>query len=186
MASHPRNFLVLITDQHRADHTGFGGDPVVQTPHLDALAARSVRFDRAYVANPICMPNRSTLLTGRQPSVHGTRFNGVSLDESANTFVRRLRAAGYRTSHIGKSHLQNMRVSRSSLLRAMDFTLTEEARTPAPADWDNKEHFLRYRKGENPEVVDFYGYERALFTILHGDVVCQCHFAVSIFNLDRE
>ena len=61
------NFLFLITDQHRPDHTGFGGNPVLRTPHLDSIAARGVRFDRAFVSNPICMPNRSTLMTGRPP-----------------------------------------------------------------------------------------------------------------------
>ena len=59
------NVLFIITDQHRADHVGFGGNGVVRTPHLDALAARSTVFDRAYVANPVCMPNRSSIMTGR-------------------------------------------------------------------------------------------------------------------------
>jgi arylsulfatase A-like enzyme len=71
------NVLFLITDQHRPDHTGFGGNEMVQTPNLDAIAARGVVFDRTFVANPICMPNRSTIMTGRMPSVHGTRNNGV-------------------------------------------------------------------------------------------------------------
>ena len=61
------NILLIMTDQHRADFTGFGGNAVVQTPNLDALAAQSMRFDKAYVANPICMPNRSTIFTGRMP-----------------------------------------------------------------------------------------------------------------------
>ena len=51
------NILFICTDQHRADHLGFGGNEVVQTPNLDALAARAMVFDRAYVANPVCMPN---------------------------------------------------------------------------------------------------------------------------------
>ncbi|MFT6582332.1 MAG: arylsulfatase A-like enzyme, partial [Alphaproteobacteria bacterium] len=59
------NILLIITDQHRPDITGFGGNTVVKTPHLDALAAQSMRFDKSYVANPICMPNRSTIFTGR-------------------------------------------------------------------------------------------------------------------------
>ena len=100
------NFLIFITDQHRPDHTGFGGNDVVRTPHLDAIAARGMRFDRAFVANPICMPNRATLMTGRLPSLHGTRYNGISLDWSANTFVRVLRQSGYHTAYFGKSHLQ--------------------------------------------------------------------------------
>jgi len=59
------NVLVIITDQHRADHVGFMGNQVVRTPHLDALAQRGTVFENAWVNNPVCMPNRSTIMTGR-------------------------------------------------------------------------------------------------------------------------
>lgn len=60
--------LVVITDQQRADHVGFAGNPDLRTPNLDALAARSTVFDRAYVANPVCSPNRSSIwLTAARP-----------------------------------------------------------------------------------------------------------------------
>lgn len=62
------NFLVFITDQHRADHLGCYGNPAIRTPHIDALAAQGTRFDRFYVASPVCMANRATLMTGRMPS----------------------------------------------------------------------------------------------------------------------
>ena len=101
------NVVFIIADQLRADHVGFGGNPIVKTPHLDALADRAMRFDRAYVANPICMPNRSTILTGRMPSVHGTRFNGIALDLAAHTFVREMANQGYQTALVGKAHFQN-------------------------------------------------------------------------------
>ena len=101
------NILWIIADQLRADHVGFGGNPVVRTPNLDALAARATVFDRAWVANPICMPNRCSMLTGRMPSAHGVVFNDRSLAWNANTFVRELAGAGYRTALIGKSHIQH-------------------------------------------------------------------------------
>jgi hypothetical protein len=44
------NFLIFITDQHRADHLGCYGNPIVRTPNIDALASAACRFDRAYVA----------------------------------------------------------------------------------------------------------------------------------------
>ena len=69
------NILLIMTDQHKADHVGFAGNAEIRTPNLDALAAGSVVFERAYVANPICMPNRASLFTGVMPSVHGTRYN---------------------------------------------------------------------------------------------------------------
>ncbi len=102
------NFLLLMTDQHRADHLGCYGNKLVRTPHIDAIAASGVAFDRFYVASPICMPNRATLMTGRMPSLHGVRHNGIPLKLEATTFVERLRQSGYRTTMVGKAHLQNM------------------------------------------------------------------------------
>src|SRR6476469_10586756 len=109
MAKSPRpNFLLFITDQHRADFLGCYGHPVLRTPHIDSIAKRGVAFDRFYVASPVCQPNRATLMTGRMPSLHGVRYNGISLSLAANTFVDLMRAGGWRTALIGKSHLQNM------------------------------------------------------------------------------
>jgi arylsulfatase A-like enzyme len=101
------NFLLFITDQHRADHLGCYGNRVVRTPNIDSIAARGARFDHFYVANAICMPNRATLMTGRMPSLHGVRYNGIPLSLEAVTFVELLAAAGYSTALVGKSHLQN-------------------------------------------------------------------------------
>ncbi len=102
------NFLFIVTDQHRADHLGCYGNQVVRTPNIDKLAARGTRFDRVYVANPICMCNRASILTGRMPSLHGGRHNGIPLSHDSTTFVDLLRDAGYDTALIGKSHLQSM------------------------------------------------------------------------------
>ncbi len=100
------NFVLFITDQHRADWLGCYGHPVVRTPNIDGLAANGMSFDRFYVASPVCMPNRSSLMTGRMPSVHGVRANGTPLSRDAVTFVDLLREAGYATALVGKSHLQ--------------------------------------------------------------------------------
>ena len=102
------NFLIFITDQHRADHLGCYGNPVVKTPNIDALASAGQRFERAYVATPVCMPNRGSIMTGRMPSAHGARSNGIPLPLESVTFADLLAEAGYRTALIGKSHLQNM------------------------------------------------------------------------------
>ena len=59
----PPNFLVIMTDQQRADHLGCYGNPIVKTPTLDTLAARGIRFDQFYVSNPICQPTRAALAT---------------------------------------------------------------------------------------------------------------------------
>ena len=107
MATRP-NFLFIITDQQRADHLGAYGNAIVRTPHVDSLARAGFRADRFYVATPICMPNRATLMTGRMPSLHGVRHNGIELSLEETTFVDLLREAGYRTALVGKGHLQNI------------------------------------------------------------------------------
>ena len=104
------SFILFITDQHRADFLGCYGHPIVRTPHINSMATRGTAFDRFYVASPVCMPNRSSLMTGRMPSVHGVRCNGIPLSMNAVTFVDLLRNAGYRTALVGKSHLQNSHV----------------------------------------------------------------------------
>jgi len=95
-----------MTDQQRVDHLGCYGHPVLQTPNIDALADQGVAYDRFYVASPVCMPNRASLMTCRMPSSHGVRM-GLPLAQHNVTFVDMLRAAGYDTALIGKSHLQN-------------------------------------------------------------------------------
>lgn len=101
------NFLFIITDQHRADHLGCYGNPIVRTPHIDGIAAKGTRWDKFHVAIPICMPNRASIMTGRMPSLHGARHNGIPLSKDHTTFVELLREAGYATGLIGKSHLQS-------------------------------------------------------------------------------
>lgn len=80
----------------------------MRTPHIDSLARGGFRAEHNYVATPICMPNRATLMTGRMPSAHGVRHNGIELALEETTFVDVLREAGYRTALVGKGHLQNI------------------------------------------------------------------------------
>lgn len=108
------NFVYIITDQHRFDWLGLTGHPLVKTPNIDSLAKRGTVFDRFYVANPVCMPNRAALLTGRYSSVNSVRCNGIPLSKDANTFTKRLMDEGYDTAALGKMHLQTMTLSASS------------------------------------------------------------------------
>lgn len=102
------NILLITTDQQRADHLGCYGNPVVKTPAIDSLAERGTVFDNFFVACPICMPNRVAILTGRMPTVNGTRHNGIPLSREAVTYVDLLRAGGYHTAIVGKCHAQNI------------------------------------------------------------------------------
>ncbi len=61
----PLNLLVIMSDEHNARVLGCAGHPLVQTPHLDALAARGTRFTNASCNIPICVPSRASFLTGR-------------------------------------------------------------------------------------------------------------------------
>ncbi len=61
------NVLIFCVDEMRADHMGCAGNSVVQTPHLDRLAAEGTLFRRSYCNNPICMPARATMFTGLLP-----------------------------------------------------------------------------------------------------------------------
>jgi arylsulfatase A-like enzyme len=101
---HP-NFLVICTDQMRADHMGCAANPAIHTPRLDTLAAQGVNLRRAYVNCPLCMPGRATLFTGLTPRGHRVRTNGIPLDPSLPTVPGALAEAGYRTASIGKVHL---------------------------------------------------------------------------------
>lgn len=102
------NYILFISDQQRYDHLGCNGHPVLRTPNIDEIAAEGVSYDRFYVASPVCMPNRASLMTCRLPSSHGVRSLGIPLDYRNVTFVEMMSAAGYDTALIGKSHLQNV------------------------------------------------------------------------------
>lgn len=179
MAQRP-NFLFFITDQHRADYLGCCGHPVLKTPNIDTIAARGTRFTRFYVATPVCMPNRATLMTGRMPSLHGVRSNGSPLSLESNTFVDALRAAGYATALVGKSHLQNFTdiaaVLRRPPARPGDQVLDAEfaeARKRAVSDGPyDQEHPARWQAGRDFAMrLPFYGFEHVDLCTAHGDHV---------------
>lgn len=99
------NFLVFVADQLRYDHLGCAGHPFVQTPNIDALATKGIRFDRCYTNQPMCMATRATWFTGRTPRSHGVRCNGIPLRKDIPTMPEALNKAGYRTHSIGKIHI---------------------------------------------------------------------------------
>jgi len=158
------NVLFIITDQQRADHCGFAGNPVVKTPNLDAIASQGMVFDNAWVSNPVCMPNRSTIMTGRMPSAHGVIFNDRSLDWGANTFVRRFRKSGYRTGLIGKSHLQHGMSKNSEVPHRGEGSTSDGFE----GGWNTIEDFERYLGTTPPKPDDFYGFDHIDLSIDHG------------------
>ncbi len=101
-----RNILLITVDQQRFDALGCHGQSVARTPHLDALAATGLDYSRAHVQSVVCMPSRSTMLTGQHPRTHGVVSNGVALPHDSVSVAELLRQAGYHTSLIGKAHFQ--------------------------------------------------------------------------------
>lgn len=105
------NVLLITTDQQRYDTLGVNGSAVCRTPNLDALANRGVRFDSAYIQNPVCIPSRACLMTGRYTHQHGVRYMETIIDTTPGlpdwemTIQRRLQLAGYHTAAFGKIHM---------------------------------------------------------------------------------
>ncbi len=99
------NVLIILTDQWRAQAIGYAGDPNINTPHLNDLAAKSVNFKNAVSGMPVCSPFRASLITGQRPLTHGVFMNDVQLDTAAVTFGKIFSKAGYDTGYIGKWHL---------------------------------------------------------------------------------
>ena len=99
--------LVLMSDEHQARAMGCAGHALVQTPHLDALAARGRRFTAAYTPSPICVPARAAFAAG-QP-VHVTRLwdNAMPYRGSPPGWGHALQAAGVRVESIGKLHYRS-------------------------------------------------------------------------------
>ncbi|MCS7462417.1 sulfatase-like hydrolase/transferase [Paenibacillus doosanensis] len=98
------NILFLMSDQHRADVTGYEGNPVIRTPHLDRLASTGAVFRNAYTPSPICIPSRQSMMAGQFPRTTGCETFGQDLPPGHMTFARRLSQYGYQTVVSGKLH----------------------------------------------------------------------------------
>ncbi|RZS84194.1 sulfatase family protein [Pigmentiphaga kullae] len=179
-ASKRPNILLVMTDQQRADHLGCYGNPILRTPHLDALARDGVRASQFYVASPTCMSNRATLMTGRMPSLHGVLHNGIPLSREDVTFVELLRDAGYATALIGKSHLQNFGYNNPPI---RGWENLNGGTPPADAMKDAHRHHRRGREYDNEWTpywktdpsfhvqTPFYGFDDVRLCTMHGDRV---------------
>lgn len=115
-AERPNIVLVMTDDQGYGDF-GFTGNPVIQTPHLDALAAQSAQVERFYVS-PVCTPTRASLMTGRynyRTRAIDTYIGRAMMEPEEVTIAEMLRDAGYATGIFGKWHLGD-----AYPMRAMD------------------------------------------------------------------
>ncbi|MHA1673684.1 MAG: sulfatase family protein [Promethearchaeota archaeon] len=160
MAKEKPNVLFIISDQHRYDHMGCAGNSIVKTPNLDLLSREGVHFNNAFCSNPMCMPNRATLLTGLYPNVHEVRSNGMILSNEFPTITDILAKRGWHTAAFGKLHHQfNVAPFRSKHISAESFH-----------DWV-------FPKRKNQMVGDnfpkpYYGYQEVETVLGHGAYLC--------------
>ncbi len=99
------HILILMPDQQRADCLSCAGNTAIRTPNMDRLAREGVRFNNAYTTCPLCMPARSSFLSGLYCHNHGQWANTGHLPEDADTYLHHVKDVGYHTCHVGKSHL---------------------------------------------------------------------------------
>lgn len=110
------NVLCILTDDQGVWAAGCYGNREIRTPNIDRIAEAGVRFDRFFVATPVCSPSRATLLTGRIPSQHGVHdwIRGGNIGEDAASYLEGetaytdiLADHGWRCGLSGKWHLGN-------------------------------------------------------------------------------
>ncbi|MBD3197322.1 MAG: sulfatase-like hydrolase/transferase [Candidatus Lokiarchaeota archaeon] len=157
------NVLFIISDAHRADHLSCYGNTQLKTPNIDRLASEGIRFTNYFCTNPICMPNRATLLTGKYPNVHGVRSNGMKLNEELPTFTNTLKKRGWHTAAIGKIHHQYWMAPFKR-----KYTSAENLITWAYPDSGNdpvKENFP----------IPYYGYDEVELIVGNGSI-CSGHY----------
>lgn len=108
------NILIIMTDQHSATMLSCTGNKWLKTPSLDALSSVGIRFEKAYVTNPVCMPSRFSIQTGLLPSSAGIRENAYTITPDRKALFQSLysrslghtfRNAGYDTYYGGKFHV---------------------------------------------------------------------------------
>ena len=104
MSLPPTNLIIFMADEHNPKMMGCAGHPLVQTPNLDALAAKGTRFANAYTNSPICVPARASFATGKYVHQTGYWDNAIAYDGRIPGWGHRLQQQGYSFTSVGKLH----------------------------------------------------------------------------------
>lgn len=129
------NILLIMADQLAPQFCGAYGHPAAKTPHMDALAARGMRFDAAYCNSPLCAPSRFAFMSGQHVSRIGAYDNASEFPAATPTFAHYLKLLGYRTCLAGKMHFVGPDQKHGFEDRVTtDIYPSDFAWTP---DWDN-------------------------------------------------
>ncbi len=108
LAQERPNFIFILTDDQSYGYMGCTGNPIVNTPNLDALATEGVLFTNAHITSAICTPSRASILTSQFERKHGINFNSgtsMALEAWKQTYPMIMRENGYYTGWIGKNHV---------------------------------------------------------------------------------
>jgi len=105
MSQERPNILIIYPDQMRADAMSCAGNPCIQTPNLDRLAAEGVRFENAFISFPLCCPFRASLMTGKYAHSNGMYANHYPIPLDQDFLAETLKQNGYQTGYVGKWHL---------------------------------------------------------------------------------
>jgi arylsulfatase A-like enzyme len=116
-ADRPPNFIIIFCDDLGYGDLSSFGNPTIRTPHLDQMAMEGQKWTQFYVADPVCTPSRSALMTGRYPIRTGMTSkkravlfpdSGSGLQPEEITIAEVLKEKGYATGHVGKWHLGHL------------------------------------------------------------------------------
>ncbi len=99
------NIVLFLSDDHSLIDAGCYGNDIVQTPNIDKLASRGMRFTHAFTASPTCVPCRSLLYTGLYPHKNGAHPNHSSVRRGIRSLPHYLSPLGYRVALVGKKHI---------------------------------------------------------------------------------
>lgn len=151
-----RQVIVICSDEHDPRHSGFGGSPWVHTPHLDRLAAQSLRFTRCWTPSPICVPARASIATGRWVHRHRCWDNAIAYDGALPSWHHRLRACGVQVEALGKLHFRDSRDDTGFSTQHETMHLADgvgqvwgSVRDPLPEQGGGAELFRRMGAGES-------------------------------------
>jgi N-acetylglucosamine-6-sulfatase len=101
------NIVFILMDDLRWDDLACMGHPFVKTPNIDRIAREGALCRNAFATTPLCSPSRACILTGLYAHAHGVRdnTNNDARSHQLDTFLRRLKQAGYTTAFLGKWHM---------------------------------------------------------------------------------
>jgi arylsulfatase A-like enzyme len=171
------NIVLLMADDQGWGETGYNGHPQLKTPHMDAMAASGLRFDRFYAAAPFCSPTRAAVMTGRHPNRSGVFGPNWSTRPEEVTVASILKAGGYSTGHFGKWHIGAVKKECPTSPLRMGFdeslahdnffelnpTFSRNGETPEPFQGESSEILVK-------EALKFIGkakaQERPFFTVV--------------------